>query len=121
MKRIIKTLAFMALWLAVPALASWGIMELWNRLLPELCGFATIGYLQAVGLFALGQLLSAGFVVGMLLLAGGMHMGAHNHAAMHRHWHDMTDEQRREFIERRRAWFDQMHPNKHKAPADGEL
>ena len=113
MKKLFKFVLFLFVWaVVIPSVAGCGIMWLWNLLLPSLCGFATIGFVEAVGLFFLGQLLSAGFVAGVMLLGAVFHacsIHPHHH---HGHWHEMTDEQRREFFERRRQWFDMMHQHK---------
>lgn len=102
---------FLLIWAVVlPSLAAGAVMFLWNSLIPGLCGWSAIGFTQAVGLFLLGQILSGGFVIGIMLLGGIIHGGHHGH--MRNHWHEMTDEQKREFFERRRAWFDMMHSGK---------
>lgn len=90
----------------VPALAGWGIMLLWNNILVGACGFAAITLWQGAGLFLLGQLLSSGFMLGLFILGGVMHMKAHHPGhRMRDHWGHMTDEQRREFFMRRRSMF----------------
>lgn len=121
MKKIFKAISFLIIWGgAVPSAAAAGIMLLWNAIIPSLCGFASIGFWQAAGLFLLGQLLSAGFVIGVMMLGALLHAaGIGHHHGHHSHWHDMTDEQRREFIERRRQWFDMMHSRKNVA-SDGK-
>jgi len=43
---------------------TWGVMAIWNALLPELFGFKTISFWQALGLFALSRLLFGGFGLG---------------------------------------------------------
>jgi Ca2+/H+ antiporter, TMEM165/GDT1 family len=50
------------------ALFGWIVMLLWNELLPELFGFAQIGYWQAVGLLILSK-----------ILFGGLHFGHKGH------------------------------------------
>lgn len=119
MKKTIKALAILAAWIAiVPAGAGYGIMWLWNNLLPAICGFTAISFLQGVGLFFLGQLLSAGFMVGLFLLGGSLHASFHH--SHHNHWHEMSEEQRREFIEQRRRWFEMRHHDKSRAGNEGE-
>lgn len=86
---------------AVPAVAGGVIMALWNVLMPGLFGLAVISFWQAVGMFLLSQLLTGGFVLGLILLAMGMHiMGMHHNHAVHRHWTNMTDAERSEVLRR---------------------
>lgn len=91
-------------WIAViPAAASATLMWLWNGLLPDLLGVASIGFWQAVKLFFLGHLLFGGFGLGLFLLGGLMHVfNPGHHQAAHEKWANMTNEQRREFIMTRR-------------------
>lgn len=78
-------------------------MALWNNIMPALCGFSTITFWQSAGLFIMGQILTGGIII-LLFIAGGMihHSSGHPHAEWKSHWYDMTEEQRRDFIERRR-------------------
>lgn len=104
MKKTAKILCNLFLLIVVvPLVAGWATMSLWNCILTSVCGFASIGLWQGVGLFVLGQILSGGFILGCFLVMGALH-----HAVGHRrrgdlgsHWHNMTDEERRAFIERR--------------------
>lgn len=43
--------------IALALLLGFGIMWLWNWLMPEIFGLTTIGYWQAIGLFALAKIL----------------------------------------------------------------
>ncbi|MDE5788683.1 MAG: hypothetical protein K2H79_09140 [Bacteroidaceae bacterium] len=102
MKKTVKTFfALLVVLGVVPAVAGWGITALWNGILSAACGFAAIGFWQGVGLFLLGQLLSGGFLLGLFLIGGCIRAIGHPRADWRGHWHNMTDEQRREFIERR--------------------
>ena len=83
----------------VPAVASVAITALWNALAVPVCGFAAMGF------FLLGQLLTGGFALGIFLLGSGIHVAAHHIGGVEGHLHGMTDEQRREFINARRAHF----------------
>ncbi|WP_298474635.1 hypothetical protein [uncultured Maribacter sp.] len=47
--------------IALVLLLGFGIMWLWNWLMPELFGLTTIGYWQAIGLFALAKVLFGSF------------------------------------------------------------
>ncbi len=106
MKRFFKTVAALAVWVWLPAIASWGIMLLWNLLLPSLCGMGVIGYWQALGLFMLGQFMSGGFLIGFVCLGGILHAcGLDPRGRSHRHWHSLSAEERKEFIRRRHEWF----------------
>lgn len=105
MKTIAKIFMVMTVIVAIPMLAGIGIMALWNSLVTSICGFAAITFWQSVGFFLLGQLLSGGFLIMLLLLMGGIHNIVHHHGEWHDHWHKMTDEERREFILRRRKHF----------------
>lgn len=103
MKKALKTIVLLLLFIIVfPSLAGFAVMALWNSLIPAICGFATITFLQGVGLFFLGQLLTGGFLLALFLIGGGIHTLWHRNGAWNNHWHNMTDEQRREFITRRR-------------------
>ncbi|MCM1033835.1 MAG: hypothetical protein NC405_08820 [Odoribacter sp.] len=107
MKKLLKTLSLLIVMTAViPAGAGYGIMIIWNWIMPAILGCADISFWQGVGLFLLGQLLSAGFILCAFMLGGALHVAAH-----HRHgrWHDMTDDERRDFFERRRRWFEMVH------------
>lgn len=95
----------MIVFLAITALAGIGIMALWNSLVTSICGFAAITFWQSIGFFLLGQLLSGGFLVMLLILMGCLHGLTHHHEEWHDHWHKMTDKERREFILRRREHF----------------
>ena len=119
MKKIFASL-FMVI--GIPALAGWLIMLLWNGIVPGLCGAHEVDYIESIGLFFLGQLLSGGFVIGIFMIGGILHHFGHHRHTIHGHWHTMTPEQQREFIERRRAWFGHMHNDEknHNAKATSE-
>ena len=67
MKRTFKIFATILVLIAVPVLAGLGIMALWNGIVTTICGFSAITFLQGVGLFLLGQLLSCGFIIPLFL------------------------------------------------------
>lgn len=101
----------------VPAVASVAITALWNALAVPVCGFAAIGFWQGLGFFLLGQLLTGGFALGIFLLGSGIHVAAHHIGGVRGHLHGMTDEQRREFINARRAHFSRhFHADFHNEP-----
>lgn len=82
---------------AFVALFGWLVMMLWNWLIPDLTGWSTIGYGQAVGLLLLCKILFGGI--------GGSHHG-HGHSCrccgenkLLERWETMTPEERKLFIE----------------------
>ena len=77
MKRIFKIFAILLVLIAVPVLAGLGIMALWNGIVTTICGFKAITFLQGVGLFLLGQLLSCGFIIPLFLGFGSLHAIRH--------------------------------------------
>lgn len=106
MKKAAKILlTLIAFLIFIPGLAGQAIVFLWNSIIVPACGFTAIGFFQGVGLFVLGQILTGGIVLGLFMLGGSIHALQHHHGKWKDHWHNMTDEQRREFIARRRAHF----------------
>lgn len=105
MKKTMKLTAACIFWLAIPMVSSLAIMLLWNGILIDTCGFAAIDYITALGLFLLTQFLSGAFIVGLGLLGGIFHLQVHHHGHLHNHWHEMSDQEKLDFIERRRSWF----------------
>lgn len=79
------------------------IMVLWNLLIPDIFGLTIINFWQALGLFALARLLFGRF--------GGGRGGGCGHefdpmkgGYMSEKWANMTAEQRKEFICKRRKF-----------------
>ena len=106
MKKTVKIFMMLIVMIIVPALASLAIMALWNGVIAAVCGFGAITYWQSLGMFVLGQLLSGGFVLLLFMLFGSLHAIVHRgHGDWHRHWHNMSDDDRREFIRRRSELF----------------
>ncbi len=107
MKRIVKKLAALLTFpVAIPLLAGLATKALWNSILIPACGFSAIGLWQGVGIFILCQILSGGFFFGCFFIAASIHhVAEHPRGGVGHHWHNMTDEERREFI-KRRAGFD---------------
>lgn len=105
MKKTIKIFVIIIILLATPVLAGLGIMALWNGIVTTICGFAAITFFQGVGLFLLGQLLSSGFILPLFLGVGSLHAIRDNHGDWRDHWHKMSEEEHREFIQRRREMF----------------
>ena len=105
MKRTFKIFVTLLVLITVPALAGLSIMALWNGVVTTICGFTAITFLQGVCLFLLGQLLGCGFIIPLFLGFGSLHALRHNRGNWRDHWHNMSDEERREFIQRRREMF----------------
>lgn len=103
MKTTVKTIVILLLFVIVfPTLAGLIVTALWNGIIPAVCGFTTITFWQGVGLFLIGQILTGGVLLAFFLIGASFHAVGHHHGEWSGHWHNMTDEQRREFIERRR-------------------
>lgn len=103
MKKAVKITVILLLFFVVfPATAGLAVMALWNNIVPAVCGFNAITFWQATGLFILGQILTGGIVFALFVLGGGVHAIGRHHSELRSHWHNMSDEQRHEFIERRR-------------------
>lgn len=103
MKKAIKISIALFLFLVVlPSLAGVTVMTLWNSIITVICGFSAISFWEGIGLFILGQILTGGVILALFMIFGAVHTIGHRHGELRRHWHDMTDDQRREFITRRR-------------------
>jgi hypothetical protein len=87
MTRILKMTLMVA---AGFALFSFLVMRLWNWLAPEVFGWHTINFWQAVGLFFLSKLLFGGF-------RGGWGHRRHWSHGRHGGWEHMSPEQREKF------------------------
>ena len=89
----LRVMRMAAFGIAAIALGGWAVSGLWNWLMPEIFGFHTIGFWQALGLFVLSRILFGGF------------RGGHGHRfgrrRMIRHWAErwekMTPEEREKF------------------------
>ena len=105
----------MPVWFLIIAAAfSAVVMLLWNWLIPSIFGLTAINFWQALGLFAFTRILfgSFGFFPKARMMREKMH---HNHHVggnpYLKKWMKMSDEQRREFIEKRRKFgFGHPHP-----------
>ena len=84
---------------AMAAVFSVAVMLLWNALIPTIFGLAVINFWQALGLLVLARILFGGF--GHRGMVGGMR-GMCRDNPIHEKWMKMTDEQRKEFFNRRR-------------------
>ena len=114
MKKAIKTLIVL---LIVPAIAGLGVWALWNSVVTSVFGLGAISYLQGVGLFVLGQLLSCGFIFVMFFCLWSLHIFCH-HGDWADRWHNMSDQERLEFIRRRRMEHSGFH---NRAQSDSDV
>lgn len=91
------------------ALGGWVVMRLWNWLGPDLFGWHTVTFWQALGLLLLCRILVGGF---------GMHGGGprgHFRDRMRARWEGMTPEERERF---RGTWRGRMFGSEPAGPAD---
>ena len=83
------------------------VMLLWNALLPQIFALPRIGYLQAVGLLVLTRLLFGGIGGwdhgGRRALKEG-HLSGHGNKLREK-WMNMSEEERKEFIEKEKDFF----------------
>lgn len=97
--------------LCVTAVAAAIVMLLWNWLIPLIFGLITISFWQALGLFILARILFGGFGLRRKgMIHGMMHRGMGENPIHHK-WMNMTPEQRREFVEKRRRFGFKGHFN----------
>jgi hypothetical protein len=85
---VLKVIVFVTLAVVVIGTA---IMLLWNWLLPDLFGWQTISFLQAIGLLVLTRILLGG------LRGRWGHGGGHWRARMAARWENMSEEERARF------------------------
>jgi hypothetical protein len=78
------------------------VMLLWNSLLPNIFGIKTISFWQALGVLALTKILFSSF-------HGRPHAwrwgGFYGHGPLKEKWMNMSEEERKEFINRRREYM----------------
>ncbi len=98
-----KFLKLGLLWLVIIAALGAVVMLLWNWLIPAIFGLGTINFLQALGLFVLARLLFGGFGFGRRNRMSH-HMGRMGDNPVHEKWKNMTPEERKQFIEKRRRF-----------------
>ena len=76
------------------------VMLLWNWLIPVIFGLGAICFWQALGLLVLCRILFGSFGGGHGMMRRNHHAGGH---PMLNKWKKMTPEQRKEFLNRRKA------------------
>ncbi|MDR0422767.1 MAG: hypothetical protein LBH72_07150 [Proteiniphilum sp.] len=72
-------------------------MLMWNWLMPDIFGLATVNFWQATGMLVLLAGLSK-----FMVIAAFLGMRGYRHNPIHDKWMKMSPEQRKEFISRRR-------------------
>jgi len=94
---VTKALAFLVFGAAILAALSYGVMLLWNSLVPSLFAGPTLHFWQALGLLVLSRILVGGF----------RGYGRHGHWR-HRMWRDrwerMTPDERERFRDGFKRW-----------------
>ena len=99
MNRGLKIAMFAVLGVAAFILFGWVIQSLWNALLPELFGWRTITFWQAMGLFVLSKILLGGFTFrDRARRNGAWGMGYY----WKRKWMNMSPEERERFKQKMR-------------------
>jgi|GEM_PF-466829 len=79
-------------------------MVLWNLLIPDIFGLKIINFWQAAGLFILSRIMFSAFWGGGKHPHHGMH-DFHGHNQMHEKWMKMSEEERKDFINKKREFF----------------
>ena len=105
--RLLGIGGFLALLAVFAAVA----MLLWNALMPELFGLPALNYVQAAGLVALGRILFGG-LGGRFMPHGGHGRDErlfHHGNALREKWMNMSDEERRAFVEKERGFRHYFH------------
>jgi hypothetical protein len=92
--------------LGVIAVFGVGVMLLWNALLPEIFGLPALNYWQAAGILLLSRILFGGLEQGHHNRRNGIGIGLGNHGnKLREKWFSMTEEERKEFIEKERDFL----------------
>ncbi|MCH3995517.1 MAG: hypothetical protein LKE54_10855 [Prevotella sp.] len=93
----IRVTGHILMWLVLLAGFSAIVMLLWNWLMPDLFGLKDINFWHALGLLILSKILFGGMIHGEMSHA--------RHHYMSEKWHQMSPEERREFIRHRQYHF----------------
>ena len=97
--KIFKLFGAILLLSAFAAVGALIVKALWNAVIPQTTGFAVIGFWQALGLLTLGLTLSGGMLVPVMMLLHTLHPEhRRRRQELKRHWHNMSEEQRRAFL-----------------------
>jgi hypothetical protein len=80
------------------------VMLLWNALIPQIFALPTLNYWQAAGLLLLARLLLGGWR-GHAAHRGARHPFHHGNKLREK-WMSMSEEERKEFIEKEKDFFD---------------
>jgi hypothetical protein len=101
MKRFIK-FRFMGIVAVLGMIAVFSIvmMFLWNAIIPEIFGLSAINYWQAAGMMILARILFGGLGHENFGQRGGLH-GFHHGNALRERWKNMTEDERKEFMNSR--------------------
>jgi hypothetical protein len=109
MKNIIKfRFAGIGIMLVTCAVFGAVVMLLWNALMPPLFAFPEISYLQAAGLLILARLLLGGTDGGWrghTAHWGARGGGFHHGNKLREKWMNMSEDERKEFIEKEKDFF----------------
>lgn len=76
--------------LGIALVLGWAVQFLWNNIVPEVTGWKSLSYTQALGLFVLCRILFGGF-------RGGGPGYKRSFAAKKAHWMNMSEEERARF------------------------
>ena len=91
MRRVVKFFLFIPIFVVFFALIGWGVMALWNGVMPGIFSVRTVSYTQALGLLALSW-----------ILFGGLRGRGSSHGlwerGMRKRWQRMTPAERDEFL-----------------------
>jgi hypothetical protein len=87
--RFLRFLSFLLFAVAVAALAGYVVMRLWNWLIPALFAGPTLHFVQALGLLVLTRLLFG-------RLGGGHRRLSSWRGRKHRHWRNLSPEERQQ-------------------------
>jgi len=88
--RFLRVMKFVVFGLAIAAVLSLVVMQLWNWLMPALFGWHLITFWQALGILVLSKILFGGF-------RGPHRHGGHWRHRMRQRWEAMTPEEREKF------------------------
>ena len=88
--------------LATCAVFGVAVMLLWNALLPKIFGLPQLNYLQATGLLILARILFGSLGNGGGWGAARSRRHLHNENGLRFKWMTMSDDERKEFVEKER-------------------